>query len=89
MGKSTQELPIENGVLTKGIFLSGNNHSDDLFMFIKRPIDKLMPNTDYNLSFHVTIESNVSQGEFGIGGSPGESVFFKVGLLRLNQIKLQ
>lgn len=66
--------------LTKGLFLSGNNHSDDLFMFAKRQIDGFEPNTLYSLSFSVMIESNVPSGvSMGIGGSPGKSVFFKVG----------
>lgn len=65
--------------LTKGMLLSGNNHSDDLFMFIKRPIDGLRANTSYDLTFHVTIENDVFPGQAGIGGSPGEGVYLKVG----------
>ncbi len=64
---------------TKGLFLSGNNHSDDLFMFIKRQIDGLKPNSTYNLLFEVTLASKVPEGTTGIGGSPGESVYVKVG----------
>jgi hypothetical protein len=65
--------------LTKGLFLTGNNHSDNLFMFVKRPISGLKPSTEYNLTFHVTIENDVYPGQVGIGGSPGEGVYFKVG----------
>lgn len=72
-------LPSINELLTKGMLLSGDNRSDDLFMFIKRPIDGLRPHTVYLLTFAVIIENNVPPGQFGIGGSPGESVFFKVG----------
>ncbi len=64
---------------TKGMFLSGNNHSDDLFMFLKRHITNLEPNTLYALTWEILIENNIPPGEFGIGGSPGESVYFKVG----------
>jgi hypothetical protein len=63
----------------KGMFLSGNNHSDNLFMFIKRQIEGLKPNTTYDLTFLVTIQDNIPPEQFGIGGSPGECVFFKVG----------
>ena len=46
--------------LSKGLFLSGNNHSDDLFMFVKRKITGLDPNTAYSVQFSVLIESNVA-----------------------------
>lgn len=72
-------LPTPLDSLSKGIFLSGNNHSDDLFMFIRRRVDGLKPNTFYDITFQVTIEDNIFPEQFGIGGSPGESVFFKVG----------
>lgn len=63
----------------KGMVLSGNNHSDDLLMFIKRQIEGLEPNTEYDVDFHVTIESNIPSGQMGVGGSPGEGIYFKVG----------
>lgn len=72
-------LTIFTPPLTQGLFLSGNNHSDDLFMFVKRQIRGLKPRTNYELFFEVTIENNIPPGQVGIGGSPGESVFFKVG----------
>jgi hypothetical protein len=67
------------GLLTKGFFLSGNNHSDDLFMFVKRRIGGFEPNTLYALYCSVLIETNVPSDMPGIGGSPGKSVFFKFG----------
>jgi hypothetical protein len=72
-------LPLANTALTKGMLLSGDNRSDDLFMFIKRQVKGLKPLTTYLINFAVTIENNVPPGTFGIGGSPGESVYFKVG----------
>ncbi|HEY4831088.1 MAG TPA: hypothetical protein VIH61_00790 [Waddliaceae bacterium] len=78
-GNLPAEISNKDEILTKGIFLSGNNHSDDLFMFIKRSIENLEPNTNYNLHFEVAVESNIPSGEIGIGGSPGESVYFKIG----------
>jgi hypothetical protein len=66
-------------LLKKGLFLSGNNHSDDLFMFVKRKIEGLKPNTLYGLDFSLLIESAAAAGSVGIGGSPGESVYIKVG----------
>ncbi|MFD2833375.1 hypothetical protein [Gramella sp. AN32] len=61
------------------IILSGNNHSDDLFMFIKKKVTGLNPNTIYNIKFEIEFASNVPQGFSGIGGSPGESVYIKAG----------
>ncbi len=73
------ELWVNDQRFTKGLFLSGNNHSDDLFMFIKRKVSGLKPRTFYDLTFEVIIQSNIPSGTMGIGGSPGESVYFKVG----------
>lgn len=80
-------LPYPMHENQKGMFLSGNNHSDDLLMFIKRQVDELDPNTEYDLMFNVTIESNVPVGQIGVGGSPGESVFFKVAASAKEPIK--
>lgn len=79
--------PIEN--LEKGLFLSGNNHSDDLFMFARHKIEGLRPHTCYGLNFSVVIESNVPGGLVGIGGSPGEDVYFKVGAASEKPIKVE
>jgi hypothetical protein len=79
-----ENLPVEISVLgtnlAKGLFLTGNNHSDDLFMFAKRQIEGLRPNTFYDLTYSIVIECNVPSGiSVGIGGSPGKNVYFKVG----------
>src|ERR1700733_9078006 len=84
LGWGWENLPAsiicENGmVLEKGLFLSGNNHSDDLFMFARRKIEGLKPQTWYAVNVSILIESNVAENVIGIGGSPGESVYFKVG----------
>jgi len=74
-----ENLPASQAGFKKGIFLAGNNHSDDLFMFIKTPVTGLIPNTTYAVTISVNFASNVPEGLSGIGGSPGESVYFKVG----------
>jgi hypothetical protein len=76
-------------LLNKGMFLSGNNHSDDLFMFIKRRIEGLKPHTCYELTFSVAIEDNIPPNQIGIGGSPGESVYFKVGASKKEPKRVQ
>ena len=58
---------------------SGNNHSDDLFMFIKREIKGLKPNTNYDLYFNIDFATNAPNNSFGVGGSPATSVYIKAG----------
>lgn len=62
-----------------GFFTSGNNHSDDLFMYLKHPLNGLKPNATYRVQFHLEFATDVPQGCLGIGGAPGESVFVKAG----------
>jgi len=73
------DLPSNLATNKKSMMLSGNNHSDDLFMFMKRKVTDLSPNTDYTLVFEVELASNAPKGAVGIGGAPGESVFLKAG----------
>jgi hypothetical protein len=63
----------------RALMLSGNNHSDDLFMYVKKKITNLDPNTPYTLTFEVEMESDAQKASVGAGGSPGQSVYVKVG----------
>lgn len=79
-------LPKEIGEERSGYFLSGNNASDDLFMFVKRKLgasEGILPNTSYRLE-RVTIRlaSNAPSGCTGSGGPPGEGVTIKFGLTK-------
>jgi len=67
------------GQYGKSLYITGNNHSDDLFMFVKKQVTGLAPNTTYQLNFNFDIINDIPEGLFGIGGSPGESVFMKFG----------
>jgi hypothetical protein len=62
-----------------GIYIQGHNRSDDLFMFIKRQVEGLNPDTNYNVIFNIDLATNIPEGMMGIGGSPGESVYVKAG----------
>lgn len=62
-----------------GLKIAGNNHSDDLFMFVARGITGFAPNTSYVLDIDARIATNAPSDCAGIGGSPGTSVFFKMG----------
>lgn len=69
------------------IKLTGKNHSDDLFMFIKRKITGLEPNQRYGLTFNLKFATNAPSNTAGIGGSAGESVFVKTGASQIEPIK--
>jgi hypothetical protein len=70
---------LPSGLEGNAIFLSGHNHSDDLFIFLKVQLDGLKPNTSYQVLFSIDLASNTPEGMMGIGGSPGESVYVKAG----------
>jgi hypothetical protein len=62
-----------------GLKISGNNHSDDLFMYAYKKIQDLKPNTLYQVSFSLEFASNAPKDSTGVGGSPGDSVYVKIG----------
>jgi hypothetical protein len=74
-------LPPELGVGT-GFYVQGDNHSDDLFMFLKRRLnsaDGIIAGQTYQITFTLVFASSAQSGCFGIGGSPGDSVGLKAG----------
>lgn len=62
-----------------GLFISGVNRSDDLFMFFRGPIVDLTPGASYAVEISADIATSVPFGCVGVGGSPGESVWIKAG----------
>jgi hypothetical protein len=77
------EIPVPEAV-SNGLFITGNNHSDDLFMYIKRQLgseDGLRPDTRYDAILTFKMATEVPPGMMGIGGSPGESVYIKAGVV--------
>ena len=75
-------LASELGINGTGYYLQGMNHSDDLFMFLKRRLgtdDGVVPGQEYRVRFTIIFASNAPSGGMGIGGSPGESVYLKAG----------
>ncbi len=79
LSSSFTNLPGALGQNRKGIKITGNNHSDDLFMFITKKFTGFEANTRYEIDFEVGIGTNVHSGCSGIGGSPGGSVYVKAG----------
>ncbi|HUP46836.1 MAG TPA: hypothetical protein VM779_15120 [Thermoanaerobaculia bacterium] len=77
-----RRLPPEIGSATAW-FLSGWNHSDDLFMFLRRRLtaaDGIRAHQNYIATFRLTWATNAGPDCGGIGGAPGESVYIKAGL---------
>ena len=75
-------LPAETGREGQAYFLQGVNRSDDLFMFLKKPLtaaDGITPEATYDVAFLVEFASQDPTGCFGVGGSPGDAVYLKVG----------
>ena len=62
-----------------GLYISGVNRSDDLFMFFKGRVGGLVPGGRYSVTAGVEVATSVPAGCVGVGGAPGESVWIKVG----------
>jgi len=71
------------------LMISGNNHSDDLFMFIKRKITGLSPNSTYQLYISIDFASKYPTHAVGVGGAPGEGVKVKAGASLLEPVKIK
>lgn len=64
-------LPAPLDTQKKGFRISGNNHSDDLFMYFKKKVAGLKPNQEYNAAFTLEFASDApSEGWAGVGGAP-------------------
>ncbi|MFZ6657588.1 hypothetical protein [Undibacterium sp. TJN19] len=73
----------------KALYTFGTNKSDDLFIYIKKKYTGFAPNTQYALRFQTTIVSNVASGCFGVGGSPGDSVWVFAGASATEPLTVQ
>lgn len=71
-------VPVEGA--GKGMFLSGNNHSDDLFMGYYKELAGLAPGERYVFQVAFQLATDVEGGLIRIGGSPGSSVYVKGGV---------
>jgi hypothetical protein len=72
-------LPPELQRAGSGFYLSGDNRSDDLFMYLRRRVDGLRPRARYRVGFMVEFATDSPAGCVGPGGAPGESVHVKAG----------
>lgn len=85
-----KEIPVKDDK-SKGIYLTGHNRSDDLFMYVYKNLGKdhdLKPNTKYLMDLSFKVATNVPEGMMGIGGSPGEAVYVKAGVVNKKPISV-
>lgn len=73
LDSGVRNLPPEISTTRKGFLLSGNNHSDDLYMYLTKEFDA-EPGATYTVKFRVTFDSNAPSNCIGTGGAPGEGV---------------
>ena len=81
-------LPAPLDQADGAIFISGNNHSDDLFMYLKKEFSGLKPNTSYTAKFIVDVASNAPSGGVGVGGPPGDGVAFGIGVTTIEPLNV-
>ena len=83
-----QWSPLPNPLDTNqnSLFITGINHSDDLFMYIKKNITGLLPNTAYTVTFDIEFASIYPTNAVGVGGAPGEGVTMKAGVTLVEPI---
>ena len=72
------KIPIDGA--GKGIFISGSNHSDDLFMGYVKVLEGFSPGRAYQFDVTFKLATDVDGGLMGVGGAPGESVTVKCGI---------
>ncbi|WP_157474592.1 hypothetical protein [Dyadobacter sp. Leaf189] len=84
----TSILKLAAGVtsLPKGLdssqqafMIQSTNRSDDVFMYLKKKVTGLVPGKTYETVFDINLGTNAANGSVGIGGSPANSVYVKVG----------
>lgn len=73
-------LPSPLNTSKYALKIGGTNRSDDLFMFIKKKITGLAPNTTYKVTFDVEFASNAPTGAVGVGGAP-DALYMKAGAM--------
>jgi len=79
-------LPAPLDTTQYALQIGGDNRSDDLFMFIKHRVRGLTPNKTYQVEFQIQLASNAPEDSFGIGGSPGSSLFLKAGAVSFEPV---
>ncbi len=80
-------LPAKVGD-AKAIFISSDNHADDVFMFLKKQLTGLGGECTYAITFEIEFASKYPEGSIGIGGSPADSVYIKGGAAKQEPVPI-
>jgi hypothetical protein len=67
--------PVDSKLTKRSVMLSGRNVNRDLFMYLKKKIDNLQPNTEYTITFSVELASDLN----GLLSASGGAVYLKAG----------
>lgn len=87
-----ESLPEELAEYGNALMISGQNRSDDLFMYVKKVLtadDGIEPDTTYRITFEVEFATNAPAGAVGVGGPPGEAVWVKVGAADVEPVPME
>ena len=85
LGADVRSQPFNLGG-DQALFITGDNRSDDLFMYFRQLVTGLTPNTRYQITFDLELASNAPADSFGIGGSPATSVYLKAGATQMEPL---
>ena len=85
---SYSTLPSPLNTNEGAIRQSGKNRSDDLFMFVKKKITGLKPNTNYKIELEIEFATDAASDAIGVGGAPGEGVYIKAGATTIEPNKV-
>ena len=67
--------PVDSKLTKRSVMLSGKNVNRDLFMYLKKKIGNLKPNTEYTITFNVELASDLKE----ILSASGGAVYLKAG----------
>lgn len=71
----------------RGLMLSLESENSDLFMFVKRKISGLMPNTVYNIVFEVELATNARLDMYDPSGPSSKNVYLKAGATSVEPVR--
>lgn len=75
-GHERLPAPLDNAW---GLFMACDNRSDDVFMYMTKRIDGLVPGQRYRVDTSIAVATNVPPFCPGAGGGPGEANYIKAG----------
>lgn len=81
-----RRLPPEIASERQGQFISANNYSADMYMFMKKELGRsqgVIPGRHYLVTIKTVFASNAPTGCLGPGGGPGEAVILKANVLNV------